>query len=80
MNVVKMTNGAFHEGKHFTKGNQYEVSDSVYNAIRGACELIEQKSEYHYEKSGTWYRVFKGDLEVDHFQGKEKLEEYGLAD
>ncbi len=80
MKKVKIQNGTFHNGRHFTKGKEYDVSDSTYEAIKKSCEVLEQESEYHYEQNGTWYHVFKGDVEIDHFQGKDKLKEYGLED
>lgn len=35
-------------------------------------------SKYTYEQNGSWYTVYKGEQEIDKFQGKEGLKKYGI--
>ncbi len=35
-------------------------------------------TEYKYEQNGSWFTVYRGDKEVDKFQGANGLKKYGL--
>lgn len=75
---IRMLTGGFHRGTHYSGGKEYEVSQVVYEALKGNCEVLEP--EYTYQQNGTWYTVFLNGEQVDKFQGKDGLAKYGLAD
>lgn len=41
-------------------------------------KALKVNKKYRYLQNGSWFTVYKGDEQVDKFQGKEGLKEYGL--
>lgn len=76
---VTVETGCYYNGRHYSKGQSYEVSAAVYDAIQDHV-TIDQDNPYCFEQNGTWYTVYRGNEQVDKFQGKEGLAVYGLTD
>lgn len=50
----------------------------VHKGFSGRKTKPDFPTDYKYERNGSWYTVYRGDEQVDKFQGKEGLKKYGL--
>lgn len=60
------------------KEGKRPVVTKVDNGFKNRKTKPDFPTDYKYEQSGSWYTVYRGDKEIDKFQGKEGLKKYGL--